>query len=216
MRAPLGSIALVLAAAAAMACAKDALMQGESFQPDGTLPTDPPSDRVDASAGSCEGGKGCDASAADSASVLPAADGATPPSNTCQTARAVGTLSGDTGSQTITAKGSCSEWISFRATEDSSSAIGAPMKVTLTLTSTGHDFDLYVYYTPSKDVVACSTPFAQSETRGTVDEIVPITWGEASVANGSDDGRTIGVAVQSAMGGCPPGSGWTLTADGNR
>jgi hypothetical protein len=144
------------------------------------------------------------------------ADGATPPSNTCQTARAIGTLSGDTGAQTLSTTGKCSEWISFRATEDDSSVFGHPMKVTVTLSSMGHDFDLYVYYNPSKDVLSCLSPYAQSETRGTVDEVLPLTWGEGSVANNSDDSRTIIVAVQSAEGPCPANTGWTLTIDGNR
>jgi hypothetical protein len=213
----LGSLA-VLVLAAAVACGTDGLLQGDAFTPDGTLPTEPASER-DAAGGSCDGGDGgtaCEGGVADSAPPLVVPDGATPPSNTCQTARAVGTVSGDTGATSLTATGTCSEWISLRATEDNSSALGAPMKVSLTLTSMGHDFDLFVYLNTSKDVLACSTPIAMSETRGTIDEIVPLTWGEGTVANGSDDGRTIGVAIQSAQGPCPPGSGWTLTANGNR
>jgi hypothetical protein len=213
----LALLVLGLTLAAAVACGTDGLLQGDAFTPDGALPTEPASGR-DAAAAACDGGDGgaCDAGAPDSAPVLPVADGATPPSNTCQTARAVGTVSGDTGATSLTATGTCSEWVSLRATEDNSSALGTPMKVELTLTSKGHDFDLYVYLNPVKDVLACSTPLAMSETRGTVDEIVSLTWGEGTVANGSDDGRTIGVAIQSAQGPCPPGSGWTLTANGNR
>ncbi len=212
---------LVLAASGASAlttaCDSDGLLQGEAFTPDGTLPTEPASGRDAASAG-CDGGDAaaCDASVPDSAPIVPVPDGATPPKNTCQTARPVGTVSGDTGATSLSASGTCSEWISLRATEDSSSALGVPMKVELTLTSKGHDFDLYVYLNKVKDLLACSAPVAVSETRGTVDEIVALTWGEGSVANGSDDVRTIGVVVQSAQGACPPGSSWTLTANGNR
>ena len=220
MRAWLGSLVVLVLAASVLtcvtgACSDDGLLQGDTFAPDGTLPTEPASER-DAAAGGCDGGDAgtpCDASVADSAPVLPVADGATPPSNTCQTARPVGTVSGDTSATSVSATGTCSEWISLRATEDNSSALGAPMKVELTLTSKGHDFDMYVYLNTSKDVVACGMPLAMSETRGTVDEVVPLTWGEGTVANGSDDGRTIGVAIQSAQGPCPPGSGWTLTAN---
>ena len=188
-------------------------MQGDGFTPDGTLPTEPPSVREGGAA--CDGGAGCDASAADVVTILPSADGAAPPSNTCQTARAFGTLAGDTGLPSISTSGKCSEWLSFRATEDSSSAIGATMKAKLLLTSTAHDFDLYVFFSPSKDEIACSTPFAMSEKRGTSDEI-PLTWGEGTVANGSDDGRTIIVGVQSAMGPCPAGAGWSLDVSGNQ
>jgi hypothetical protein len=206
---------LVLAVVlACVACGTDGLLQGDGFVPNGTLPIAPASNRLDAGGG-CDGA-GCDASVPDSAPVKTVPDGATPPSNTCQTARDIGTLSGDTGAQTLTANGTCSEWISLRATEDNSGAIGAPMKVKLTLQSHGHNFDLYAYFNAVRDVVSCDSPAAKSETLGTVDEVIPLMWGEGSVANGSDDSRTIRLAIQSGDGPCPAGSGWTLKAEGNR
>jgi hypothetical protein len=196
------------------ACGSDGLFQGDALNLEGALPVDPASDRRDAALSGCEGG-GCEAGA-DAGPTLPVVDGATPPSNTCLTARAFGTVSGDTAAQVLIATGACSEWVSVRATEDNSSAIGAGMKLNLTLASTGHDFDLFVYYDPVRDVVACSSPFAASATPGLRDEIVALSWGEGTVANGSDDSRTVRVAVQSASGPCPPGASWTLTAAGNR
>jgi hypothetical protein len=213
------TLATLLAAAALIggvcgACGASGLLQGDSFEPDGALPTEPASDRFDASA--CDGAATCDAGPPDSAPILPVADGAAPPSNTCEAPRDIGTVSGDTGSQTLTATGGCSEWLTLRATEDNSSALGAAMKVTLTLVSQGHDFDLYAYFNPAKDVISCTAPFARSETRGLADELINLTWGEGTVANGSDDSRTINVAVQSAAGPCPPTASWTLLVAGNR
>lgn len=198
-----------------VACASDGLLQGDGFTPNGVLPTEPATERLDGGGVACDG-SGCDAGVADSAPIVTIPDGATPPSNTCLTARAMGTMAGDTGNPTLSTTGKCSEWLSLRATEDSSSALGAGMKVTLTLTPTGHDFDLYAYFSPAKDVLSCSTPSFVAETRGTAPEVIALTWGEGTVANGSDDGRTITVAVQSAQGSCPPTSSWTLSADGNR
>ena len=214
MRSLVAAIAFGLIAAA-FACASDNLLQGDGYAPDGTLPIAPASDRLDGGAGKCDGGS-CDASILDGAVVMPIPDGATLPTNTCMTARAIGTLAGDTAGSPLGTTGTCSEWIRLRATEDNSGALGAPMKVKLTLTSTGHDFDLFVFFNPAKDVLSCTNPFAVSQTRGTVDEVLSLVWGEGTVANGSDDGRTIALQVQSAEGPCPAGSGWSLTADGNQ
>ena len=210
-------VAFVLTAFAAAtvtgACAKEAPLQGDPFVPDGALPVDPVSDRLDASRG-CNDGATCDSG--DAGLTLPAVDGGGDPKNTCQTARSFGTLSGDTGAQTITTNGTCSEWLTLRATEDDSGPIGATMKVTLTLKPVGHDFDLYAYLSPTRDELSCAMPYAVSPAGGTVDEVITLSFGESTVANGSDEGRTIGVVVLSARGPCPPSSGWTLTANGNR
>jgi len=216
---------LTLALAAAftagfLACGDDGLLQGDDYRPDGVLPIAPASERIEGGT-RCEGGVtpdggACDAGTAD-VQVVPLGDASTEPSNTCQTARAIGTMAGDLGSPALTAQGTCSEYISLRATEDSSSALGATMKTTLTLTPVGGDFDLYVFFDPVRDVRACTAPFARSVASGTTPETVALTWGEGSVANGSDDGRTIGVAVFKAGGACGPDAGrWTFRAEGNR
>lgn len=214
MRRWLAAFALTVLAGAA-ACGSDGLLQGDGFAPDGTLPIAPASDRSDSGIAVCDGGA-CDAGLKDAAPILPIPDGATLPTNTCQTARGMGTVSGDTGATAVSTTGKCSEWISFRATEDNSGALGVPMKAKVTLTMTGHDFDLFVYFNPNKDVLSCASAFAVSQTRGTVDEVLSLQWGEGTVANGSDDSRTIALQVQSAEGPCPAGSSWSLTANGNQ
>jgi hypothetical protein len=203
----------MIVTAASGACADEAPLQGDPFVPDGALPIDPVSDRLDASRG-CNDSATCDAG--DSGLTLPTVDGGGDPSNTCQTARSFGTISGDTGAQTVSADGTCSEWLTLRATENDSGPIGATMKVTLTLHPRGHDFDLYAYLSPARDELSCTMPYAVSPASGTVDEVISLSFGESTVANGSDEGRTIGVVVLSARGPCPANSGWTLTADGNR
>ncbi len=194
------------------ACNADGPIQGEPYLPKGDIPIDPASVR-DAS---CDGG--C---ASDAGSVVPARDGGTdagptsPPANTCTTAREIGSLAGDAPSPPLSTQGTCAEYVSFRATEQSNGAIGTPMRVGLTLSPAGHDFDLYAFVDLARDQLACALPFARSETNGTSAESIALEWGEGSVANGSDDSRTVVVAVTSASGPCPPGASWTLTVTGN-
>lgn len=203
--------ALVLTALLAVAaCDEDTLLQGEVYEPSATLPVDPPTVR--------DGGP-ADASP----TAPPARDGGadaaitSPPSNTCATARPFGQVSGDDGTTTATVNGTCAEYVSFTAIEASSSAIGAGMRVRITLSPQGHDFDLYVFFDPtSASAPVCgAAPYARSETNGVTAETIDLAWGEGSVSNGADDGRTIVVAVTSASGPCPPAATWTLTARGN-
>jgi hypothetical protein len=213
---------LLLGVAAFVACGNGDLLQGDDYRPNGELATAPPSERIEG-ATSCDAGEGgpadgaaCDAGAAD-VKQLPIGDASTAPTNTCETARAIGTISGDVGATKVNAQGACSEWISVRATEDSSSALGVAMKAKLTLTPAAGDFDLFVFYDPVRDVRACTAPFASSFASGTTVETASLSWGEGSVANGSDDGRTIGVAIIKMGGPCGPDAGsWTLLAEGNR
>ncbi len=209
---------LVLSTRLLLSCGGDEARQGDRYAPDGTLPIAAASDRPEGGSTRCDActseGGSCDAGAA----VLPVGDASAEPTNTCETARVLGTVSGDTGATSVTGKGTCSEWLSLRATEDNGSALGAPMKVKLTLTPVAADFDMFVFYDPVRDVRACERPFASSYVPGAAAEVVSITWGEGSVANGSDDVRTIGVAVIKS-GPCSGDGGaasWTLLAEGNR
>ncbi len=196
---------------AALGCGPEReLLQGDEYLPEGTLPIAPASERIDAGRdGSSDG------SAEDE--PVPLGDGSTAPLNTCETARDIGALSGDTGAATLTATGSCSEWLSFRATEDDSSALGAAMKVRLTLTPSGADFDLFAFIDVARDRVVCDAPTASATRSGTSTEEIQLTWGEGTIANGADDGRTVGVAVVRASGPCAPDAGsYTLLVEGNR
>jgi hypothetical protein len=188
------------------ACGARGLLQGDEYEPDGTLPAALPRDRPEAGPP--------DASA--DARPLPGSDAATLPTNTCESARAFGSVSGDTGSTTATTTGSCAEWVSVRVTEDDGNALGAAMKAKLTLTPRGSDFDLYVFFEPNADEVACTFPYASGTTSGSTAEAVFLAWGEGTVANGKEDGRTLRAAVVKPGGACVPDAGWTLLVEGNR
>lgn len=204
----------ISSAALFMACSNDGPLQGQGYDPGGVLPIGPASTRVDG--GRCDGGdSGCDGGPADAAPPIPIPDASAEPKNSCTTARAVGSVSGDTGAGTVTALGTCSEWVSFRATEDNAGVLGAGMKVKLTLTMTGGDFDLYVYYDPVRDTLSCAAPSERSFRSGTTAEEVSLAWGEGTISNGSDDVRTIGVAIIKTNGPCG-GTTWSLLAEGNR
>jgi hypothetical protein len=125
-------------------------------------------------------------------------------------------VAGDEGSTPVTAQGTCAEFVRVRVVEANSNAVGAAMRLSVTLSPAGHDFDLYAFLDPARDQLACASPFARSETNGVSAESVGLRWGEGSVANGTDDGRTVVLAVTSASGPCPPGATWSLTATGNK
>lgn len=209
------TLAVLLTVSNVVIACVDPPLQGDPYLPDGRLPIGPASERPDAT---CDDASPCDAAVADARPPAPVRDAQTAdPPNTCETARAIGTIAGDVGSPSVTAQGSCSEWLSVRVTEDSSSALGVAMRAKLSLTPAGGDFDLYALFDPVRDVRACTAPYASSFAPGTAVETISLTWGEGSVANGSDDGRTIGIAVLKAGGVCGPDAGtWTLVVEGNQ
>lgn len=177
--------------------------------PDGSLAEPVPIDR--------------DAEAADGgndAGTVPIRDAgpdvSTTPIGTCEAPQNAGSVAGDTGNGTITVKGNCSEWVSFRATEDDNGTFGTGMKANIGLQPAGHDFDLYAFFDPARDAVQCSAPSGRSEHANNLPEEIELTWGEGTIANGSDDGRTIRILVQSTAEACPPGASWVLTIKGHQ
>ncbi len=137
--------------------------------------------------------------------------------NACASASAIGTLSGDTSSPDVTSSGTTSKWLTLIATENDSSPLATPMKLSVTLTSPGtENFDLYVYLGGSPGAVECST-IKQSSTNGTGQtDTVSIQWGESGTfANNSDDTRTITIEVRAASTPCDSTATWSLTAHGH-
>lgn len=198
------------------ACSSEAPLQGDSYEPKGTLPTAPPTERSLDAATTCADAA-CDAGSDAATIPVPTTDGSTAPSNTCETARDIGTVSGDTLTPGLSAQGSCAEWLSFRATENDDGVFGEPMKLKVTLGSPpADDFNLYAFVNPDKDVVVCSGAFAASEQRGNgVSESVELTWGEGTLANGSDESRTVGLLVFHPNGPCTGGGTWRIAVDGH-
>jgi hypothetical protein len=144
---------------------------------------------------------------------------ATPPNNgpktTCRAPRDLGAISGDDGSASVSAQGSCSEWVRVRVTEDYQNAAGVPMKLTASLLSgEGTNFDLYVYENPDADTLECDTASGSSDQAGGQSDVVKAQWGEGTFANNSDDGRTVSIEVRNTAEGCAARP-WTLLLQGN-
>lgn len=128
----------------------------------------------------------------------------------------LGSVSGDTGNQKLTATGYQSAWYRVRVTEDDSAIAGLTLRVAAKLTSPATPmFDVLVYVNTGSDVIECST------TRGTVSmngntKQVRVEWGEGAIANGNDDGRNVSIEIRPlATTGCSPGAMWQLEIEGN-
>lgn len=194
-----------------------------SPEPD-AAPPPPPSETIkpadpapasDADAGASE--PTADAGAPDSGT---SSDGGTTAScdapTTCSGAADLGSVSGDTGSDTKNADGSTSKWFTIRVTENDTGPFGQPLKLTAKLTSPpGTNYDLFLYV-PDGDTRECSAVSQQStSTSGT--DTASVTFGESGTfANGSADDRTVTVEVRHVSGNCDASKKWSLTLDGNQ
>jgi len=138
-----------------------------------------------------------------------------PSAATCQTAMALGSVSGDTGNAKLSAMGHQSAWFRVRVTEDDSDIPGLTLRVGAKLTSPATvDFDVFVYVNAGSDVVECSTTVGTTTTNGTVNETLA-EWGEGIVPNGSDDSRNVSIEVRPISGTCDPTKPWQLEVEGN-
>ena len=138
-----------------------------------------------------------------------------PTTDTCQAATMLGMVSGDTGSQKVTAMGFRAAWFRVRVTEDDSSVIGKALHITAKLTSPANvNFDVFLYVNAGSDVIECATTTGTITHNGALDTNTA-TWGEGSVANGSDDGRSVSVEIRPITGACSAGQTWQLEIDGN-
>ncbi len=136
-------------------------------------------------------------------------------SASCQAATSIGTISGDTGSGMVSASGFQSAWLRVRVTENDSSVIGKALSVTATLTlPASEQFDLLLYVNAGSDVVECTTPTGTATKTGNTEQL-RITWGEGSVANGSDDSRDVSVEIRPTSTTCSPSAMWQLVVQGN-
>jgi hypothetical protein len=137
--------------------------------------------------------------------------------NTCAGGRAIGTVSGDTGSATASGTGATSEWLTVRVTEDDSGIFGVKLRAKVTLTSPpGTNFDLYVYVNSGSDTRECTSVSAQSTQPAGTADTASLSWGEGSVSNGSDDGRTVSIEVRNVSGTCDPSATWSVQVQGNQ
>jgi hypothetical protein len=135
--------------------------------------------------------------------------------STCQTAMDLGSVSGDTGAVMRSASGYQSAWYKVRVTEDDSGVFGIKLSATIRLTSpAASNYDVFAYVNTGSDVVECTTSSGTLTTSGTNDSVY-IIWGEGSVSNGSDDGRTVSIEVRPISGTCAPTDPWQLVVTGD-
>ena len=137
------------------------------------------------------------------------------PERTCREPRDLGAISGDKGTPSVTAQGSCDDWIRVRVTEDWAGPTAGAMKVTATLISPeSENFDLYAYVNTEADLLECTTVHSKSELPSGRSDILKLQWGEQYTANNSVDARTVSFQVKNKAGGCAKQS-WTLLVQGN-
>jgi len=135
--------------------------------------------------------------------------------NACLSATDLGSVSGDTGSDVKTFQGSASQWFKVRVTEDDSSVFGTALQMKAELQSpAGTNFNLFIYRPGGGSGQECTTATASSTSTSSFDS-ASTSWGEGTLSNGSDDGRTITVEVRWVSGTCAPASKWTLTVRGD-
>lgn len=134
------------------------------------------------------------------------------------TAEIMSAISGDTGG-TASSFGTDNKFLRIRVSEDDSGLFsGKDLRARFTLTSTGTNFDLYVYMGKTAGDgggVECTTVKSSSaEPMGTPD-VVALTWADNRPIGGHDDTRWITVEVRAAETSCS-GASWTLTVEGNK
>jgi hypothetical protein len=134
---------------------------------------------------------------------------------TCAAEASLGSVSGDTDFDMLTASGYQSAWYSVRVTEDDDGLFGIPLGFYVGLTSPASaHYQLFVYLDTDDDVVLCTG--ALSTTVSGTTESVTTEWGETGTfSNGDDDSRTISIEVRAPASGCDAGQPWSLTVYGD-
>ncbi len=144
-----------------------------------------------------------------------AAQGDCSSTDTCLGAMMLGSVSGDTGAQKLTAMGYRSAWFRVRVTEDNAGISGLALRVSAQLTPPASaGFDVFVYVNAASNVVECTTPLGTASTDGDV-KLTKAMWGEAGLSNGIDDGRDVSIEVRPVSGPCVAGQMWQLEVAGN-
>ena len=140
----------------------------------------------------------------------------TPPdASTCRAPHDMGSLSGDLNQGTLTAQGTCSEWLRVRLTEDNHGLFAGQMKITATLVSpAAENFDVYLHVNSATDVLECTAVAAKSELGPGTTDIAKTAWGEYYAANDADDSRYVTIEIKNHSGTCAK-TPWSLVVQGN-
>jgi hypothetical protein len=151
----------------------------------------------------------------DSAPPIDASGNACSTGATCQTSTNLGSVSGDTGAQMQMASGYQSAWFRVRVTEDDHGVAGVKLKLAVRLTSPANaNYDAFAYVDTGSDTIECTTPSGTTTTNGATDQ-VNLKWGEGTIANGSDDSRTVSIEVRPISGDCSASDPWQLVLVGD-
>jgi hypothetical protein len=136
--------------------------------------------------------------------------------DTCQGAMMLGSVSGDSGNQKLTASGYRGAWFRVRVSEDVDGIGGLSLRVAAKLTSPANiKFDTFVYVNSGSDVVECSSTTGTVTTSGNTKQ-VRAEWGEGTIANGADDDRNVSIEVRPiSTSGCSMAESWQLEVEGN-
>jgi hypothetical protein len=138
-----------------------------------------------------------------------------PSTETCAGAMMLGSVSGDTNNVKLSAAGYRAAWYRVRVTEDNSGIVGLSLRMAAKLTAPpGVNFDAFVYVNTGSDVVECTTTAGSPVTNGATEQ-TRIEWGEGTISNGNDDGRSVSIEIRPISGTCAPTSMWQLEIEGN-
>lgn len=138
--------------------------------------------------------------------------------NGCLSAASIGSITGDNGPTSLQKTGFGSTFLKLRVTENNESVIGEKLEIDVSLKSPqGSDFDFKLYVNKGSDVSPCGMnpeAMAQNGGVGGTDKVF-VSWGEGSVANGSDDDRDVIIEILHKSGPCDSSAQWTLTVVGD-
>ncbi len=129
---------------------------------------------------------------------------------TCQSPNVIGTVSGDTGTPSITWGGYRNEWVKFTMTEDDASVFTKKkLKLRATLTSpVGHNFNVSLYD------ASCVGGVLLQSTNATGNDVIDF---ELEDNHGHDDARDFALLVQNldSPSTCALSATWSLKIEGN-
>ena len=133
----------------------------------------------------------------------------------CLTSVTLGSVSGDTGDEMLSATGSRAAWYRVRVIENDATLTGRPVRVLAKLAlPASAELDVRIYVNVTTDVLECTTPIATAVSTGNL-RVARASWGETTIPNGADDSRDVEIEIRPITGTCLPTEHWELTVEGN-
>lgn len=137
--------------------------------------------------------------------------------NTCQSARAIGSINGDSKATPLEATGAGGEWVSIVIKESESGPLAENLTARVTLTSPPScEFDLFAFADFEKAEPSCTKEAGRSTRLGSAADTITLQWGEGWFVNFGDDSRTVHLEVRrTGSGTCAAGDKWKLKIEGD-